>query len=58
MRPDAALYVGDRPDVDVGAARAAGCRVALVGERASPANDIPHFDDLRAISAWLLHSAT
>lgn len=57
VRPDAALYVGDRPDVDVGAARAAGCRVALVGERASPADDIPHFDDLRAISAWLLHSA-
>lgn len=32
--PTQALYVGDRPDVDVPAARAAGCLAAIVGPKA------------------------
>lgn len=57
VHPSAALYVGDRPDVDVGVARRAGCRVALIGERASADPDVPHFDDLAALTAWLLRAA-
>lgn len=57
VHPSAALYVGDRPDVDVGVARRAGCRVALIGEHASADTDVPHFDDLKALTAWLLRAA-
>lgn len=56
VHPSAALYVGDRPDVDVGVARRAGCRVALIGDHAPADTDVPHFDDLSALTAWLLRA--
>ena len=40
IAPSAVLYVGDRPDVDAAAARAAGMRCAIIGaagDRATPA---------------------
>lgn len=54
--PAATWFVGDM-ERDIAAARAGGCRPALVrtgkGARVVPPPDVPQFDDLAGFAAWL-----
>jgi putative hydrolase of the HAD superfamily len=53
VRPEQALYVGDRHDVDFPAARAAGVPCVIVGARRTPANgaftSVAHYGELHAM---------
>ncbi|HEX5832079.1 MAG TPA: HAD family hydrolase, partial [Gemmatimonadaceae bacterium] len=56
--PGEAVYVGDRATVDADAARAAGMRCVLVGDRgAAEAAGVPHASDFATLARILLAPA-
>ena len=58
LAPAEVLYVGDRADVDVAGARAAGMDCALIGAgRSDPAADVPVFETLTDLARAVRRSA-
>lgn len=54
VAPEAAVYVGDRPEVDGVLAASVGCRGALIARRVTGDGTFPSFTHLEALTEWIL----